>query len=149
MWSTRTAALRLAIVILAFMTAWKTLVTHTSLPHRAAVDTTTRITHSILDVSAEAAHGEPETIRNLPGAVLTIPHHLEDLRVFRKSVSDSSSPIDHLPIGPEQLKEHPDFARAVSDSGLHAPHPPWKVTADPPYSEPPGQLRARLQAWLV
>lgn len=150
MWSTRTAALRLAIVILAFMTAWKTLVTHAAVPHRAAGDTATRATYSIpLDAAAKAAHGKAETIRNLPDAALTIPHHLEDLRVFRKSTSDSSSPIDHLPVGAGELKEHPDFAKTGPDSSLHTPQTVLTETAGPPHSEPPGQFRAHFQTWRV
>lgn len=150
MWSTRTAVLRLAIVILAFMTVWKTLVTHAAVPHRGAVDTATRATYSIpLGAFVDTAHGKTETVRNMPDAALTIPHHLEDLRVFRKSATDSSSSIDHLPLGTGELKEDPASAKTGLDSSPCTPRTVLTETARPPHSEPPGHFRAHLQTWRV
>ncbi|MFE6916999.1 hypothetical protein [Streptomyces rubiginosohelvolus] len=142
----RTAALRAAIVILAFMTAWKALITHSAVPNPGAADAKLVTAHAVLlQIPEEVAAENQETIRKTPDAALGIPHHLEDLRTFRKCASEEPAPVDHLPVGPDRLNLHV----ATPEPGVHHPHLTSRTRTDSPHPAAPDRLRAHLQTWRI
>ncbi|MFF4857520.1 hypothetical protein ACFY2N_21755 [Streptomyces rubiginosohelvolus] len=135
-------------MILAFMTAWKALITHSAVPNLSTADAKLVTAQAVLlQVPEAVVAGSQETIRKAPDAALGIPHHLEDLRTFRKCAPEEAAPIDHLPLGSDRL--NPYVATPESGAGLHHPHLTSRTRTDPPLPAAPDRLRAHLQTWRI
>ncbi|MET9867018.1 MULTISPECIES: hypothetical protein [unclassified Streptomyces] len=141
--------MRLSIVVLAFMTAWKTLITHSAIPHPVGVTVSAKTAvHSA--EPAVTAVGDDERAHvggDQPTPTLSIPHHLEDLRVLRKNAHPSGR-FNGLPDTGAS-----DKCAAFTATALNFdPHEPF--SAGPPATGPPplilsALLRARLQSWRI
>lgn len=142
----RALLIRLGVVGLAVLLAWKTLITHTDIswavdgPHTAG-DPPALCCLSHHCSGKQRAHSHP-------GRDFCVPDHLEDLRVFRKADTEPTTAADCLPCGPDQSQGTPGPLTAASEVELP------RRAAESPLSNrfplvPPALLRAQLQMWRV
>ncbi|MEU6887933.1 hypothetical protein ABZ918_22475 [Streptomyces viridosporus] len=130
------------------MTAWKALITHSAIAQPVGGEVAPRTAaHSVNQLATlKEKNKRVQANSDLSAIRLSIPHHLEDLRVLRKSAY-SAGRIGCLP-DTEQCEKCADFTTALN---LELRHPFFiaSPTTGPPPLILPAQLRAQLQTWRI
>lgn len=139
----RSPLLRVAMVAFVTMLVWKTLFTHAEIPHKQEVSSFSAGEFSLRGSDpVESFSSQAGPVKCSPEPGYLIPHHLEDLRVFRKALV-SVNPVD--------------CSTRLPDAGVGGAFPVIKIdhtyAAKRPLTEPPfrahATVRSQLQVWRI